>query len=166
MANVKIIRNVAFIESSVSLKDLKNLAKHRPNALVLKDEDKNELYKLMVGTGEGSISKFGATYGSQADPEKKAAITIHIPDDVKDAKAFDKLTFQVKGDANIVAVDNGNIASDELHIGKTQLEKSIQRNLFQGSALVILRAGDKPGKIELSVAGEKMKAKKLVLNTK
>ena len=85
---------------------------------------------------------------------------------VKDAKAFDKLTFQVKGDANIVAVDNGNIASDELHIGKTQLEKTIQRNLFQGSALVILRAGDKPGKIELSVEGEKMKAKKLVLNTK
>lgn len=32
--------------------------------------------------------------------------------------------------------------------------------------VVILRAGDKPGKIELSVAGEKMKAKKLVLNTK
>ena len=85
---------------------------------------------------------------------------------MKDAKAFDKLTFTVKGDANIVAVDNGNIASDELHIGKTQLEKSIQRNLFQGSALVILRAGNKPGKIELSVAGEKMKAKKLVLNTK
>ena len=85
---------------------------------------------------------------------------------MKDAKAFDKLTFQVKGDANIVAVDNGNIASDELHIGKTQLEKTIQRNLFQGSALVILRAGDKPGKIELSVAGEKMKAKKMVFNTK
>ena len=85
---------------------------------------------------------------------------------MKDAKAFDKLTFTVKGDANIVAVDNGNIASDELHIGKKQLEKTIQRNLFQGSALVILRAGNKPGKIKLSVAGEKMKAKKLVLNTK
>lgn len=85
---------------------------------------------------------------------------------MKDAKAFDKLTFTVKGDANIVAVDNGNIASDELHIGKTQLEKTIQRNLFQGSALVILRAGNKSGKIELSVAGEKMKARKLVLNTK
>ena len=85
---------------------------------------------------------------------------------MKDAKAFDKLTFTVKGDANIVAVDNGNIASDELHIGKAQLEKTIQRNLFQGSALVILRAGNKPGKIELSVAGEKMKARKLVLNTK
>ena len=85
---------------------------------------------------------------------------------VKDAKAFDKLTFTVKGDANIVAVDNGNITSDELHIGKTQLEKTIQRHLYQGSALVILRSGDKPGKIELSVVGEKMKARKLVLNTK
>ena len=108
-----------------------------------------------------------------ADGKELMHVRIYVVDkkgrrvlNVKDAKAFDKLTFTVKGDANIVAVDNGNIASDELHIGKTQLEKSIQRHLFQGSALVILRAGDKPGKIELSVAGEKMKAKKLVLNTK
>lgn len=85
---------------------------------------------------------------------------------VKDAKAFDKLTFQVKGNANIVAVDNGNITSDELHIGKTQLEKTIQRNLFQGSALVILRAGKQNGKVELLVSSDKMKARKLVLNTK
>ena len=85
---------------------------------------------------------------------------------MKDAKAFDKLTFTVKGDANIVAVDNGNIASDELHIGKTQLEKTIQRNLFQGSALVILRAGKQNGKVELLVSSDKMKARKLVLNTK
>ena len=85
---------------------------------------------------------------------------------VKDAKAFDKLTFTVKGDANIVAVDNGNIASDELHIGKNQLEKTIQRNLFQGSALVILRAGKQNGKVELMVSSDKMKARKLVLNTK
>ena len=85
---------------------------------------------------------------------------------MKDAKAFDKLTFQVKGDANIVAVDNGNIASDELHIGKKQLEKIIQRNLFQGSALVILRAGKQNGKVELLVSSDKMKARKLVLNTK
>ena len=76
------------------------------------------------------------------------------------------MTFTVKGDANIVAVDNGNIASDELHIGKIQLEKTIQRHLFQGSALVILCAGDKPGKVGLSVAGEKMKTKKLVRECK
>ena len=50
-------------------------------------------------------------------------------------------------------VDNGNITSDELHIGKTQLKKTIQRHLFQGSALVILCAGDKPGKIDFSNNG-------------
>ena len=84
----------------------------------------------------------------------------------RDKRAFDKLTFTVKGDANIVGVDNGNIASDELHIGKTQLEKTAQRSLFQGSALVILRAGDKAGKVELNVAGENLKAKKVILNVK
>ena len=109
----------------------------------------------------------------QADGKDLMHVRIYAVDkkgrrvlNMKDAKAFDKLTFLVKGDANIVAVDNGNIASDELHIGKTQLEKTIQRHLFQGSALVILRAGNKPGKIELSVVGDKMKAKKLVLNMK
>lgn len=85
---------------------------------------------------------------------------------LQDKKAFDQLAFTVKGDANIVAVDNGNIASDELHIGKTQLEKTAQRSLFQGSALVILRAGNKAGKVELNVAGKNLKAKRVVLNTK
>ena len=85
---------------------------------------------------------------------------------LQDKKAFEQLTFTVKGDADIVAVDNGNIASDELHIGKTQLEKTAQRSLFQGSALVILRAGNKAGKVELNVAGENLKPKKVVWNTK
>ncbi len=84
---------------------------------------------------------------------------------VKDAKAFDKLTFSVKGDADIVAVDNGNIASDELHIGKTQLVKTAERALFQGSALVILRAGDMAGMVELTVSGKNWK-KAVKLNTK
>ncbi len=85
-----------------------------------------------------------------------------------DEKAFDKLVFTVKGNADIVAVDNGNIASDELHIGKKQLVKTAERNLYQGSALVILRAGTQADKkIELSVKGEKFGMKKSVrLETK
>ncbi len=85
--------------------------------------------------------------------------------DVKDKKAFDRLTFTVEGNAAIVAVDNGNIASDELHIGQTQQVKTIQRSLFQGSALVILRAGDQAGKVELRVAGDQLKARKVALQT-
>ncbi|WP_306666690.1 glycoside hydrolase family 2 TIM barrel-domain containing protein [Segatella hominis] len=73
---------------------------------------------------------------------------------LKDKNAFCKLTFTVKGDADIVAVDNGNINSDELHVGKKQLNKTAERALYQGSALVILRAGTQPSKVELTVACE------------
>ena len=73
---------------------------------------------------------------------------------LKDKNAFSKLTFTVKGDADIVAVDNGNINSDELHVGKKQLNKTAERALYQGSALVILRAGNQPSKVELTVACE------------
>lgn len=72
--------------------------------------------------------------------------------DLKDKNAFSNLTFAVKGDADIVAVDNGNINSDELHVGKKQLNKTADRALYQGSALVILRAGTQPSKVELTVA--------------
>lgn len=73
---------------------------------------------------------------------------------LKDKNAFSKLAFSVKGDADIVAVDNGNIYSDELHVGKKQLNKTAERALYQGSALVILRAGTQPSKVELTVACE------------
>ena len=73
---------------------------------------------------------------------------------LKDKNAFCKLAFMVKGDADIVAVDNGNIYSDELHVGKKQLNKTAERALYQGSALVILRAGTQPSKVELTVACE------------
>ena len=75
--------------------------------------------------------------------------------DLKDKNAFSNLTFTVKGDADIVAVDNGNINSDELHVGKKQLNKTAERALYQGSALVILRAGTQPSKVELTVACKK-----------
>ena len=82
-----------------------------------------------------------------------------------DQKAFSKLTFTVEGDADIVAVDNGNIASDELHIGQTQRVKTADRSLYQGSALVILRSGTVAGKVELRATGEQFKARKVLLQT-
>ena len=54
----------------------------------------------------------------------------------------DELTFEVEGDAKIVAVTNGDITSDELNTTN-------HRRLWQGSAMVILRAGQTPSKITL-----------------
>ena len=48
--------------------------------------------------------------------------------------AQDELKFEIEGDASIVAVSNGDINSDELNV-------TDHRHLWNGSALVILRAG-------------------------
>ena len=66
--------------------------------------------------------------------------------------ADDKLTFEVEGDAKIVAVDNGDMNSNELHTGNT-------RSLYQGSALVVLRAGKQGGKVVLKVKSDRFKEK-------
>ena len=68
--------------------------------------------------------------------------------------AGEKLTFKVSGNAEIVAVDNGNIQSDELAVGS-------ERNLFMGTALVILRSGTTPSDVVLEVASDKYKTKKI-----
>ncbi len=68
--------------------------------------------------------------------------------------AGEKLTFKVSGDAEIVAVDNGNIQSDELAVGN-------ERNLFMGTALVILRSGTTPSDVVLEVTSDKYKTKKI-----
>lgn len=70
--------------------------------------------------------------------------------------ANEKLTFEVEGDAKIVAVDNGDNSSDELHTGNT-------RSLFEGSALVILRSGKTGGKVTLKVTSDKYKTAKLTM---
>jgi beta-galactosidase len=56
------------------------------------------------------------------------------------------LTFEVFGDARIVALDNGDHRSDELHAGDS-------RRLYEGSALVILRSGRVGGEVRLRVSG-------------
>lgn len=62
----------------------------------------------------------------------------------------DELSFQVEGDAQIVAVSNGDINSSELNVTN-------HRHLWQGSALVILRAGMSPSKITLKTTSKTFK---------
>ena len=82
--------------------------------------------------------------------------------DSKGRRVFDanqNLTFEVEGNARIVAVDNGDLTSEELHVGN-------QRRLFQGSALVILRSGQQPGEVILKASTSGLKAAKVKLQTK
>ena len=57
----------------------------------------------------------------------------------------DELSFEVEGDARIVTVTNGDINSDELNATN-------HRKLWQGQAMVILRAGLQPSTITLKTS--------------
>jgi beta-galactosidase len=64
--------------------------------------------------------------------------------------AQDELKFTVEGDAQIVAVSNGDINSEERNV-------TDHRRLYNGSALVILRAGKTPSKITLKTSSAAFK---------
>jgi beta-galactosidase len=71
----------------------------------------------------------------------------------------DELTFAVSGDAQIVAVTNGDINSNELNATN-------HRSLWQGQAMVILRAGTVPSNITLKTSSTKFKQLTTKLETK
>ena len=61
----------------------------------------------------------------------------------------DELSFRVEGDAKIVAVTNGDISSDELNV-------TDHRRLWQGAAMVVLRAGTTPSKVTLTTSSKSL----------
>ena len=71
----------------------------------------------------------------------------------------DEVTFETAGDAKIVAVTNGDISSDELNVTN-------HRQLWQGSAMVILRAGTSPSKITLKTTPATLKSITTKLETR
>lgn len=71
----------------------------------------------------------------------------------------EKLKFQVEGDARIVAVSSGDHRCDEMNVTDT-------RSLYDGSALVILRAGQTAGTVTLKVTSDTFKPTTIQLQTK
>ncbi|MCM1092693.1 MAG: DUF4982 domain-containing protein [Lachnospiraceae bacterium] len=73
--------------------------------------------------------------------------------------AQDEITFEVDGDARIAAVTNGDMTSEELNVQN-------HRRLFNGSNMVILRAGKKPGPVTLRISSPAYRTITLPLTTK
>ncbi len=65
------------------------------------------------------------------------------------------IEFELTGPASIVAVDNGDICSAELHTPDSNTRA--HRTLHQGTALVILRAGTEPGPVTLTIKAAGLK---------
>jgi len=98
----------------------------------------------------------------KADGTDLMHVRVHAVDG-KGRRAYgaqDELEFSVSGDARIVAVSNGDMQSDELNA-------VTKRSLYNGSALVIVRAGRQAGPVELTVkpTSGKLKPARLKLRT-
>ena len=66
------------------------------------------------------------------------------------AAANGEVTFTVEGNARIVGVVNGDIASGEMLVGN-------KRSLWNGSCTVILRSGRTPGRVTLTATSPALK---------
>lgn len=79
-ANVKVFAGVCVIESQFSPEEWNKVSKFRPKALSLYDpETKDEIFRVAMGSGKGSLSKYGATFGSAVTQEGNATITLDVP---------------------------------------------------------------------------------------
>jgi beta-galactosidase len=72
--------------------------------------------------------------------------------------ADDELTFELSGNASLIAVGNGDMCSDELHVAN-------YRSLYNGHAQVILRSSTEAGEVTLTIKSHKYKTIKLNLKT-
>lgn len=68
MAKIVIVGDAVVITSSMKLEDIKTIQKYRPDALILKDEEGEPVFRLGVcKDGEcGDIGKYGAEFSSAA----------------------------------------------------------------------------------------------------
>ena len=86
-AGIKVIGSTVFVESEFTPDELKEVSKYRPQALKLVDEETKETtFAVAVTSGDGTIGKYGAEYGSAANAAGKALISIKVPEGVDPTK--------------------------------------------------------------------------------
>ena len=90
-ATAVVVGGALVITSSATPEEIETIRKYRPNALKLMEgegQHKNQVFMIGIEEGPGSINQFGAFYSKRTDKNGKATITIAIPEDAKDPKAW------------------------------------------------------------------------------
>ena len=64
MARINVVGNAIVLSSELKLEDIKKAEKYRPDALVMKDEDGVEVFKVSVGKYP-SANEFGITFNGE-----------------------------------------------------------------------------------------------------
>ena len=98
-AKIKVVGNVAVVESEAKLETIKKLQKYRPDSLRLYEgtgKDKEEVFAICAAPkGNGSINAYGASFSTSTTTDGKAIITLMIPEGTQNAKEWVKETVGV-----------------------------------------------------------------------
>ena len=79
------------VTSSATPEQIKTMKKYRPAALKLYEGEgnaKKEVFMVDIAKGDGCISPLGAVFSERTNKDGKATITIPVPHDVDDVKAW------------------------------------------------------------------------------
>ena len=90
MANIIITGSAIVLKSDLTLDTIKKLKKYDPSALKIQDEKERLLFKVDVAAdGNGSVCEKAIFFAPVThDAEKKATVTMSIPDSVTNAAEY------------------------------------------------------------------------------
>jgi len=96
----------------------------------------------------------------KANGQDLAHVTIEALDkyNVLQPNANPQVTLKIEGAGSLVGLGSGDMTSLESYAGTTRM-------LYQGRALAVVRAGDQPGNITLTVSTPGLPSVKLTLKT-
>ena len=92
MAKLTVAGQAVVVTSSIKLEDLRTIKKYRPDALTLYEgtgAEKEPVFAIGIGNGNGGINAYGVEFANETrDAEKKASLTVLIPEEISDAKKY------------------------------------------------------------------------------
>lgn len=86
-ASIKVLAQHAVVASKFTPDQVKEILKYRPEATVLRDENKDVRFAVAMGSGDGTINKNGVEFGDGTTADGKATVSMTVPAG-KDAKEY------------------------------------------------------------------------------
>jgi len=83
-AKIQISGASAVLVSDIALADWEKVEKYTPEMLKIVDEEGEVLFKVMTGSGAGSVNDYGVCFGEHTNEGGKATVTVLFDSDVDD----------------------------------------------------------------------------------
>ena len=125
-ATIKLTGDAVVITSSHKVEDYKLLAKYAPEKLILMggEDNKEELFRVSVGAGHGSIGEYGAVFSDKTNNADGLATITEVIDASGDIKEYiaDKFGSAL---VNLGKLEEGIDAAVEEVKAQRKLHKSV-----------------------------------------